>query len=230
MDYFPFRQLGLRCNPFRRLTDEESAAVGVVPGKLLDALESGAHIQVLGAAGRGKTTCLLGIAARLAEEGKATAYEYLAAQQNRFRTRLEDLDGFLLDEAQRLPRRERARLVAERNLSRGLRIVVGTHEDLTTLFAAHRLPLLTVSLDSVTAAHVAAVVDRRIEFFSLDGHPATTFSADAVRHLCDTFDYNLRLIDGFLYEFFQSSGKTGVVTSETLGRFRRRALSTRAPG
>ena len=224
MDYFPFRQLGLRCNPFRRLTDEESAAVAVIPGKLLDALESGAHIQVLGAAGHGKTTCLLGIAARLAEEGEGAAYEYLAAQQNRYRTRLEGLDGFLLDEAQRLTRRERARLLAERNLSRGLRIVVGTHEDLTALFAARRLPLLTVSLDSVTAAHVAAVVDRRIEFFSLDDRPATTFSTEAVRHLCDTFDYNLRLIDGFLYEFFQSLGKTGVVTSETLSRFRRRVL------
>jgi hypothetical protein len=231
MDHFPFREVGLRCNPFRRLTDEEWAAVAVVPSNLLDALEGAAHLQILGGAGRGKTTCLLGLVARLADEGKRTAYEYLAARENRFRTGLEDLDVFLLDEAQRLTRRERIRLLAqERVRRRELRLVVATHEDLASPFARQRLPLVTVSLDSVTAAHVAAVVNHRIGYFSLDDPPAVALSADAVRHLCNMFDSNLRLIDGFLYEFFQTAVRPGVVTSEILSRFHQHAMSSGALG
>jgi ABC-type nitrate/sulfonate/bicarbonate transport system ATPase subunit len=55
-DYFPFRELGFRCNPFRRPTAEEWAELAVLPGGLLAAVHGGEHVQVVGAAGRGKST------------------------------------------------------------------------------------------------------------------------------------------------------------------------------
>jgi hypothetical protein len=221
MDYFPFDSVGFRANPFRRLTNDEWAAVAVLPDELLRAVDLGSeHVQVLGGQGRGKTTCLLGLAVRLRCSGLRVVYEYLAAGQGRFRTTLDGLDVFLLDEAQRLGSGERRRLLASaRHARTGPRLVIGTHEDLTPTFARRGLALAIVGIDSVTATHVATVLARRLAHFAVDERPGIAFSADAVRYLCDAFGGNLRLIEGFLYEVFQSLPRRGVLTSAMLSEF-----------
>jgi hypothetical protein len=69
---------------------------------------------------------------------------------------------------------------------RGPRLVLGVHKDLTTQFARHGLPPVTVCLDRVTASHVAAVLNRRLSYFALD-QSAVEFSTEVVRYLYATF-------------------------------------------
>jgi hypothetical protein len=218
MDYLPFFALGFRSNPFRRLTDDELVAVAVLRDELLRlARNSSDHIQVLGAQGRGKSTCLRALAARFTDDGLRTVYEYLTPGRNSFRTSLDRLDVFLLDEAQRLEVHERTRLLAAAsNRRRGLRLVVGVHDDMSSPFFSHRLPLATVHIDSITPAYLQAVLSRRLALFALDDPPAITFSADAVRYLCDAFGSDLRLAERFLYEVFQSKPPHGRLTSAML--------------
>src|SRR5262245_45267305 len=46
-DFFPFHAIGFQCNPFRALTDEEWAAVAVLPADLQEALARGFdHLQI----------------------------------------------------------------------------------------------------------------------------------------------------------------------------------------
>src|SRR5512137_497992 len=76
--YFPFHALGLQCNPFRALTDEEWGDIALLPEELLT-LEPTAHVQILGERGHGKTSLLMGLAAMGRQQHKKAAYEYLAA-------------------------------------------------------------------------------------------------------------------------------------------------------
>jgi hypothetical protein len=63
------------------------------------------------------------------------------------------------------------------------------------------------------------VLTRRLALCALDDPPAITFSADAVRYLCDAFGSNLRAVERFLYEVFQSKPARGSLTSAMLARF-----------
>jgi len=219
-DYFPFRRLGFRCNPFRRPTAEEWASLAVLPGGLLEAVRGGGHVQVIGDAGTGKSTCLRGLAARFAGEGRRAGYECLAAGQRRPATRVGGLEVLLLDEAQRLTRRERSGLLEGLAAGRGRpRMVLGVHEDLTPLFARYGQPLLTVRLGRCPPSHAVAVLSRRLSYFALDDPPATAFSAEAAGYLCAALDGNLRRIDDFLYEFFQALPRPGLVTAAMLAEF-----------
>jgi hypothetical protein len=222
MDYFPFFALGFRGNPFRRLTDDESVAVTVLPDGLLRVAGSSPdHLQILADQGRGKSTCLRALERIFTRSGLRTAHEYLADGRNSFNSVPDGTDVFLLDEAQRLKARERARLlVGASDHRRGFRLVVGVHDDMASLFARHRLRLKTVRLDSINPEYMQAILTRRLAFFALDDPPAITFSVDAVRYLCDVFGGNLRLVERFLYEVFQSKLACDTLTSATLARFK----------
>jgi len=224
MDYFPFLALGFCGNPFRRLTDDELAAVTVLPDGLpRRARNSSDHLQILGAQGRGKSTCLRALTTRFTHDGLRAIYEYIPAGRKSFSTSLDGLDVFLLDEAQRLKVRERTRLLAAAaNRRHGLRVVVGVHDDMTPLFSRHRLPLATVHIDSITSPYLEAVLNRRLALLALDDPPAITFSADAVRYLCDAFGSDLRGVERFLYEVFQCKPPPGRLTSAMLARFEER--------
>src|SRR5712692_10403753 len=130
--YFPFHALGFRSNPFRALTDEEWAAIVVLPEAILQAAASGGHLQVLGEMGRGKTSTLLGLAEHFRHGGRFVEYEYLPIGQDMFKSPLAGLQVFLLDEVQRLRPDERRRLLAAAR--GGLRLILGSHDDLTPLF------------------------------------------------------------------------------------------------
>ncbi|MBI3910385.1 MAG: hypothetical protein HY320_05560 [Armatimonadetes bacterium] len=217
--YFPFHALGFRCNPFRALTDEEWAEVAVLPEAIAAVLARGfVHLQILGPMGSGKTTVLLGLTTRFRQEGGRVAYEYLPDRQHRFRTRVRDLDLFLLDEAQRLSLYQRARLLsaAAKQSQEGVRLVVSSHEDLAPLFARRALPLATVRLDALTTAHLRPVLEQRLAYFALDGAPRVTFAPDAVHYLQETFGADLRAAEHFLYEVFQRWEPTGAITAAQL--------------
>lgn len=213
--YFPFRALGLRANPFRALTDDEWADVVVLPPAAEAAVHSAIHLQVLGEMGRGKTSTLLGLAARLRRAGQRAAYEYLPLGQRAFRAPLAGLDVFLLDEAQRLRSGERRRLLAA--AAGGLRLVVGSHEDLSPLFARRGLAVVTVQLGAPDYEHLERVLRRRLDYFALDpARPAISLAPAAVAALHAAYGSDLRAIERCLYEVFQSLEAPGEVPREAI--------------
>ncbi len=198
--FFPFEDLGFRCNPFRALADEEWAAVAIVPPSILKA--DAPYIQILGEQGRGKSTTLRGLAAYLQLESQRVMYEYLPLGQRRFITSIADLDVFLLDEAQRLWWWERRRLVRS-TMKYDTRLVFSSHEDLTELFGRFRLSVFTIWLDQVDEDRLAAILQRRLAYFALHDPPSVVFSPDAIQYLFAQFGSDLRQMEYFLYEVFQ---------------------------
>ena len=219
--YFPFHALGFHSNPFRALDDDEWAAIVLLPPALAEAAARGGHLQVLGERGRGKTSALLGLAAQWRSAGQRAAYEYLPEGRDGFKTVLAGLEVFLLDEAQRLRGGERRRLL--RAAAGGLRLVLGSHDDLTPLFARAGLPLASVRLEAGDTAHLAALLARRLDYSALQpGQPGVTFEAGAVAFLASIFGSDLRAMERFLYEVFQDLEAPGTLTAEELRAARAR--------
>ena len=213
--YFPFHALGLQCNPFRALTDEEWGEIALLPEELLT-LDPAAHVQVLGERGHGKTSLLMGLAALGRRQRKKTAYEYLPAGQNKFTTRLAGLDLFLLDEAQRLGRGEWGRLLAGALAASAPRLVVSSHEDVAPLFASHHLDLRTIHLTAASVDLLRAVVQRRLTYFALPGGPGIAITSEAIDYLHQRFGGNLRAAEHLLYEVCQHLPGPGEITAEHL--------------
>ena len=213
--YFPFHDLGFRANPFRALADDEWAAIVVLPAGAVQAADAGGHLQVLGERGHGKTSTLLGLQAHLRRAGRAASYEYLPEWQEVFHSPLDGVDIFLLDEAQRLKPAERTRLIGAAQAGR--RLVLGSHEDLTALFAAAGLPLTTLLLDTGGRSHLEALLARRLAFFALSPEtPVVTLDETAVTYLDAAFGGNLRAMQWFLYEVFQSLTRPGAISADQL--------------
>lgn len=220
--YFPFQALGFRCNPFRALDDAEWAAVAVMPPAVAAAAASGDHLQILGAMGRGKTTALLALAARLRTARQRTAYEYLAEGQTRLTTDVAAVEVFLLDEAQRLSTRERGRLLSA--AVGGLRLMVSSHSDLGPQFARRGLALATVRLGATEPGTLAAVLERRLAYFALDpAQPGVKLEPEAVDVLHARYGSDLRAIERLLYEVFQGLEQPGPLTARVVAAAIRRA-------
>jgi chromosomal replication initiation ATPase DnaA len=218
--YFPFHALGLRCNPFRALTEEEWGDLALLPAELL-ALDPAAHVQILGERGHGKTSLLMGLAAHGRRRGKKLAYEYLAAGQNEFKTSLAGLDVFLLDEAQRLKGRERGRLLAEiLSSDRAPRLILSSHADLAPWFARRHLNLASLRLTAAGVDHLRAVVERRLAYFALPGGPGVTLAPEAFNYLHRRFGGNLRAVEQLLYEACQQLTGPGEITAARLAELR----------
>lgn len=199
--FFPFHDIGFECNPFRALTDEEWVAVAVVPEGVRAALDEGLdNLQILGEKGYGKTTALLWMTAEMRYGGYRSAYEYIPEGEDTFQTVLEGLDFFLLDEGQRLGRRERGRLMRQ---SKDVRLVVAAHENLEGLFGKYGRPLKTIRLGESGPGHLRAILDRRLRYFALEGMEPVGFSVEAIDFLWGKFGRDVRAVEQYLYEYFQ---------------------------
>ncbi|MCB9418258.1 MAG: hypothetical protein H6667_00520 [Ardenticatenaceae bacterium] len=177
------------------------------------------HLQLLGSMGSGKTTTLLKLADTLTQAGGHLAYEYLAQGQRAYQTDTAVLTTFLLDEAQRLNRRERRRLLSaiSRQDQSGLRLILSSHEDLTPLFRRWRQPLQTIDMNALLTADLyGRMLARRLEYFALPDRPHTALSPDAVQWLYETFYPNMRDAEYFLYEVWQKETVVREVTAVVL--------------
>jgi len=191
-----FAHLNLRCNPFGEPSRSERGALAVTATPHLG---PGDVIQFLGAAGRGKTTQLLGLAHRHPE----ASYEYIPEGARRFQTPARSTPLFLLDEAQRLSRRERRRLFMSFTT-----LVIGSHEDLT---AACPRPLRSFQVGGVTATQLTRILERRIEWARRDPGPLPRLSVAASAALIARYGDDQRSIEDYLYGAFQRLEEIGDV-------------------
>jgi hypothetical protein len=215
--FFPFHDLGLQANPFRTLTQEEWVAVTVLPRPIRQILtvEIG-HLQFRGQKGCGKTTTLYTIEARMRQAGQRVAYERVAEGVDCFSTPLDGLAFFLLDEAQRLSRSERRRLMAAAG---HVRLGLGNHADFTGDFGKRGLSLVTVDLEAIVFEELATILARRLAYFSMTERPRYSFAASAVDYLTNRYSPYLRAAELFLYEYFQQLPPAGEISGEQLRSF-----------
>lgn len=225
--YFPFHALGLQSNPFRALTDPEWADIVILPPALLDLAGQNTHLQILGPAGSGKTSALLGLAAHLRRAGQSPVYAYLPAGQATFTSPPPATPVFLLDEAQRLNHRERRRL-----LTLTARLIIAAHVDLAAAFTRVGQPLTTVSLGPLDSQTLQAQLEKRLAYFA---RPETTgprfsFSPAAVAYLQTASAGDLRFIQFWLYEFFQRLPPPGPIQADALAACRPELPQKNGPG
>lgn len=211
---FPFWHLGLRCNPFRALTDDEWATLALLPPDLEFDVAAPTHLQVLGPMGAGKTTTLLALVWQLRAADRRVAYEYLPPGESRFRSNTRELDVLVLDEAQRLRRGERRRLLS----SPPPCLVLGSHEDWTPLFRRVGLPLGTLRLERHGIERRRALVERRLAFFALPDAPAIPIGDAVLERLERCFGPNLRAADHLMYEVFQQLQQHDAVMPDAVER------------
>lgn len=214
--FFFQHTLGFRRNPFGALERDDWTAISILPATLTKRLTAhSTHLQLLGSMGSGKTTTMLKLADELVQIGERLVYEYLPEGQRRYMTDTAVLTTFLLDEGQRLTRRERKRMVtAARPGETGLRLIFSSHEDLTKLFRRWQRPLTTINLEeTLTVDLYRQMLVRRLDYFTLPGKPHTTLSDDAVQWLYDRFYPNMRDAEYFLYEVWQRETAVREVTA-----------------
>lgn len=189
-------------NPFQALTEEEWAEIVVWPDAAATAFNQPTHLQLLGPTGSGKTSLLLAGHARLRyDPARRVKLEYLAEGESRRRTPLNQLDVYLLDEAQRLNWWERKKWVAAA-AHQPIRLIFSSHQDMTPLFQPYRLPLTTIRLDTLTPSHLQTLLERRLAHFA----SPITFTPETITYLWQRFSPNWRDLEFFLYDVWQQWG------------------------
>jgi len=206
--FFPYHSIGLRANPFRALTREEWEDIAFIPPALKQAYQSGECVQIMGEKGMGKTSCLLALKQDAIQGGRQVAYEYLPEGQQRFSLTLDTLDVGLLDEAQRLTRREIRRLLRMVQ-HEDAQVILGTHTDLKSAFQQRKLPLHTHTLE-VDREGTRRMIDCRLGYFALDRCPPHQVAGDAITYLVDDFP-TYRAMAGFLYDVFLGLPAPGMI-------------------
>jgi hypothetical protein len=214
-----FPDIGFQCNPFRAMTREEWIRAAIIPETVRRAITAGGHIQLLGDAGSGKTSSLLALDDQFQKAGMRSGYEYIPRKEKSYRTNTDGLEIFLLDEAQRLSkggffsRNERARLLdAAKN---GVRLIFGTHKDLSGAFRSRGISPVTVTLATPAAEELALLLERRLNLFILKPIH-TKFSPEAVEWLRSEFGANLRTMEYFLYDYFQAEKPEGIIAVDPM--------------
>jgi hypothetical protein len=190
----PFAHLNLRYNPFGDLDRGALAACAVVdPEPLLRALdEPRTVVQLVGAQGRGKTTHLLVLAARV--QGSAFVRAFSDAP-----IVLPPCRVLLLDEADALwPWR---RLRAYRHASS---VAIATHRDFSIeIRLAGRVPR-TFPVGGIDEDRLHLAIERRIERARRSDGPVPRVGRDSVRALLARHGDDLRALERTLYDGFQS--------------------------
>lgn len=209
----PWARLNLRHNPFGEPEPDETPHLVVAPEveELVAWLRRArGAVQVLGAAGRGKT-------ARLRAIGRSSPDRpYVYLPQGGPLPRLPSLDdarpgepALLLDEAQRLPQRKRRRLL-RRIAARGASLAVASHEDLAGELRAAGLFPRTVVVAGLDPERLAEIVDRRLEWARLEPGGLPRPDAALRRVLIDRCGDDLRAILDHLYELYQDHLNRGI--------------------
>ncbi|MBC8140099.1 MAG: hypothetical protein H7Y38_01520 [Armatimonadetes bacterium] len=212
----PLWDAGFSANPFRALSDAEWESDAIIPIEAQGVLQSAAHVQILGDAGRGKSSLLRAIVREARNAGSVAVYEYLPHDAIGYRSDVPSGAWFCLDEAQRLPHKERKRLLTQ-GRERRHRLIIASHEDLSAWFESTGMSLVSLNLGNLGAAHFAAVLENRLAFFVRPFTPHATFAPDALTWLHNRFGSDLRGAERFLYEYFAAHIRAPItITADAL--------------
>jgi len=186
-----YQRRNLRWNPFGEAPLRELGEMAIVEEGALDVAPF-QPLQIMAPAGHGKTTHLLALQAR----HRGAIYEYVPVEGRDFRTRPTSMQLFLLDEAQRVNRRQLRRLFASQSL-----LALGTHTDLQP-YCRH--PLRTLRIEALSLAKLRAIVSARLSWARADpGRPVPTIDDSRLSLLLQSHAANLRAILEALYDWFQ---------------------------
>lgn len=230
--FFAQRQLGFRRNPFSALTEQEWGATAFAPPACaFSPRQSKQNLQLIGQVGSGKSSLLLYYVGLLREEGVSVVYEYIPQGQRRFLSALDEVDIFVLDEAQRLNRWHLRRWMGWLCEKPSRRTLFGTHRNLAGWFEKRGLLLSTFDVAAAVSVETYACwLERRLRYFALDGEPVVRFTADAVQLLYMWFGADMRAAEYFLYDVLQGMGRPGTVTAVSLHEARQHYQpKTRSP-
>lgn len=191
----PWAWCNLGRNPFGELTRDERVQVAVVDiESIVDGVRSPkTAVQLIGDAGRGKTTRLLVLHQHLAD----SSYVYLPQDQPC--PSIPHGNPLLIDEAQRLPRRVRRCI-----LESGAPLVLATHRDLTRPLRRAGYHLQTVQIgNSGDASLVCQLANRRIESCRLADGPIPRLSSADAAWMVSRFGSDIRSMEAYLYDQVQ---------------------------
>lgn len=213
-----FERIGLKWNPFRTVTSEEKREVYLADLyetiELADqvAFSDAPYTQIIARAGHGKSTFLAAIAAVLDDAGTRFKSHYLQPSlRTRVRVPEDDVRILILDEAERLTRRNLRQLV--RWTSHGGRLIVSSHGDLSGVAADSRNPV-TIRLTDVTSVGLRRYFDTRLRWAG-SGEERFVLTPDGADWLLASSGGNLRVVAAVLYEFFQDVADAAARHSET---------------
>lgn len=209
MSALPFESINLRWNPFGELTRAERAELAVFDAApLVDHLNrAGRAIQLLGACGRGKSSYLLGLSARV-EGGRYVRMD--SPRENSWRTNpalrpIQSIRVLLMDEVDAVSRRTR-KAWARRSSC----VAWAAHQDRERELRSLGFDVLTVRVDTMIDSELLArVFARRIEFARRSPRLAVPrVSERSIERLRREHNTDVRAMERALYESFQrlSSG------------------------
>lgn len=197
----PYARFNLRRNPFGELTRQERAELAVVDASewLRMLQQSTTALQFVGECGQGKTTHLLALHRLL----DSAAYVYLP--EDGPHPQIPFTRPLLIDEAQRLGRRER-----RRTFTGGGPLVLGTHEDLHQELASYGFEVSTIDVAACrTPKFLAEVLNARILASRARNADVPQISLSYADRLLRELGTNLRAIEQSLYDDFQHAAQKG---------------------
>ena len=151
-------------------------------------------IQLIGQCGRGKTTRMLALASRF----PGASYVYLP--EDGPCPAIAEGNPLLIDEAQRLPRAARRRV-----LESGLPLVLATHRDLSRSLGQFGYRIRTELIgEGNTPELICRLLNRRIEASRFSDGPLPVLSLEDARWLARRFGSDIRGIENYLYERVQT--------------------------
>lgn len=200
-NWLPFAWLNLARNPFGELTLRQRQAAAVVDvGRWAAWLRlPGARVlQFIGDSGRGKTTHLLALSQL---EGAC----YVACPPSGPNPPLPKVPLLLVDEAERLTRRERRGL-----LNFSSKLVIGVHRDIGPSVARRDAIVRTVAVaDQADPETIQRAMNRRLEIARLGDGPVPRLSLADGAALVQRFGNNIRAMESYLYENLQQHAGVG---------------------
>lgn len=198
-----YARLNLMCNPFGEVPTGERAALVVAD---LDELtrhvgRTGFALQVIGDSGRGKTSCLLAVAAQFPQA------RYVRVDLDN-RVRIPRAPLIIVDELQHLAGVKRRRLFANRAQS----LVIGTHDDFSGQLRAAGFEVRTHRpARELAAERLEEIFRRRIEWARRGPGPVPVVLRDTVERLICVAGDNIRAMEGMLYDAIQCAREAGYV-------------------
>lgn len=191
----PFAQFNLTRNPFGEFTREQRGELSMLGEDVREALGLGHHqaVQLIGRCGRGKTSHLLGLAARLPES------YYVYMPEDGPCPTIATGRPLIIDEAQRLPRRVRRDV-----FSTGLPLILATHRNLTISLRLFGYQVKTIRVGrKITPAHVRELMNRRIDYCRTSEDAVPLLDLRDAERLVRRFGSNVRAIENYLYDQVQ---------------------------